>query len=133
MCDMHFVIIDPTTPISTDDGHHDDNEHPLAKDPGNNGGGTVIKAHRLTVILCMCIVVIIIFTHRVVLAARSEWFRRALQSGMIEDRDRRLVTNWGLGYMSLLHVLGLLCKILRRACFAHSWNICMANHWDLLT
>ena len=28
---------------------------------------------------------------RVVLAARSEWFRRALQSGMIEDRDKRCV------------------------------------------
>ena len=26
---------------------------------------------------------------RVILSARSEWFRRALQSGMIEDRDRK--------------------------------------------
>ena len=89
---MHFVIVDPTTPISTDDGNHGNTEHPLAKDPGNNGRGTVIKAHRLSVILCVCILIIITLTHRVVLAARSEWFRRALQSGMIEDRDRRLVT-----------------------------------------
>ena len=29
--------------------------------------------------------------HRVVLAARSEWFQRALQSGMKEAIDRRIV------------------------------------------
>ena len=31
----------------------------------------------------------VISAHRVILAARSEWFSKALQSGMIEDRNRK--------------------------------------------
>ena len=34
---------------------------------------------------------VVIGAHRVVLAARSEWFQRALQSGMKEAIDRRIV------------------------------------------
>ena len=48
MCDMHFVIVDPSTPASSDvlvDGH----DHPLAKDINSECSGTIIKAHRYIV------------------------------------------------------------------------------------
>ncbi|XP_026477244.1 uncharacterized protein LOC113383213 [Ctenocephalides felis] len=34
---------------------------------------------------------IVIYAHRVIVAARCPWFRRALLSGMIEDRNRKIV------------------------------------------
>ena len=59
LCDMQFILMpQEATPTNGDEG-------PLVGE-----GGLVIPAHR------------------VIVAARSEWFRRALQSGMKEAIDR---------------------------------------------
>lgn len=66
MSDMQLVLVDPQTHNTSD------SVHPFT-DEGTKESSIVIPAHR------------------VILAARSEWFQRALQSGMKEDRDRRIV------------------------------------------
>jgi hypothetical protein len=67
LADMEFIIKDmPQTPST------DDSEVPLVV-PVDVGSEVVIPAHR------------------VIVASRSEWFCKALQSGMIEDRNRRVI------------------------------------------
>lgn len=62
MSDMILIVQELTTP--TDDHTHK---------PQNDEEGVVIHAHR------------------VILSSRSEWFRSALQSGMMEDRNKKII------------------------------------------
>ena len=83
---MHFVLVNPKSTSPT----HDSAQNLLSEPPSD----VVLKGHRYDETCCQLVQTIsscyIFFSlYRVVLAARSEWFRRALQSGMVEDRDRR--------------------------------------------
>ena len=85
--DMQFVITD-TQQISSSDSTH--NSLAAIDEDKAKPTNTVIPAHRYMLLYKYMYLLHVFIIYRVILAARSEWFRRALQSGMIEDRDRRL-------------------------------------------
>lgn len=79
---MQFIVLDSDTPTPS----ASPTSNPLGATPSNNKEeGVVIYAHRCNAVLLLLIEYLI----RVILAARSEWFSKALQSGMIEDRNRK--------------------------------------------